>query len=533
MYDFLNAIPSDDLVELIEVELSDPDFQHSLIADRDVLYRALFSIYSYNILSEKSVRRLILNYCTDEEFNFFINSSLFSSKDISKGRLENILKINTLNWTYKSKLVKLFKRAFKINGEYLPKPNEGYAKFEVVPNCKRLDDLFDYQNEISESIKDFILGDKKSTIVQMPTGSGKTRTLLDSLVEISHHIDIKVVWLAHSEELLEQSIETLKKVWGQKGSKDLNISRLWGSMKFDEEHLDQDYLFSGYIKFSNLLEDQDSYEDILSSYNIFIVDEAHKSVANKFGQTLKKVVSNKHIKLIGLTATPGRSVIDNTENKKLVHLYKNIITSNILGEKPISFLQSRGILSNIIPLEYKHGVDIQLSDSDINQSVEKGDISSKVLKCLGENQTRNTLIVKYIKDEFIAGNKTIVFCCNVEHSKKLAVMLAQAGVIASSVDYRIKPNARKNIVDDFKNGKLQVLLNFGIFSTGLDVPDINTVFITRPTSSIVLYSQMIGRGLRGERVGGTENCRLINVKDNFLNYGDIDSVYNYFEKDWN
>jgi superfamily II DNA or RNA helicase len=96
----------------------------------------------------------------------------------------------------------------------------------------------------------------------------------------------------------------------------------------------------------------------------------------------------------------------------------------------------------------------------------------------------------------------------------------------------MRTGARRHIVHDFKMGNIKVLLNYGIFSTGLDVPKLDTVVISRPTSSVVLYSQMIGRGIRGNMVGGTEECRLIDIRDNFLNYGDVDSVYQYFKDDW-
>jgi len=528
MYDFLDTVSTIELRKVIKAELKDS----SKVDDscgRESIYRILFSIFGYNILSEKKIRRLMLRSLADDKFVEFIKFFDIDSDD----RLENIISLNLLKWQYKSKIVKIFKKFFAIPGEYLPQKKDKSSKIETFSSCESLDELFDYQFEISSKIKDFIDSDDKSTIVQMPTGSGKTRTALDSIVETCIHQKNKIVWLAHSEELLEQAIQTLKKIWGQKGDRDIKIGRLWGSISPDEEHLDSDFLFIGFMKFVGLKKDFDFFSEIKNNVNIFVVDEAHKSVSTSLGRIIEELLENSSSKIIGLTATPGRSFEDSFENRKLVGLYKRIITSDILGNNAISLLQSRGILSNLIPLEYKHGVDINLSENDVNFSIEKGDMSKKILKRLSENDDRNNLIVRYIKEEYEKQNKTLVFCCNVEHSRRIAIMLAQEGVVSSSVDYKIKPNARKSIVEDFRSGKLQVLLNFGIFSTGLDIPDIDTVFITRPTSSIVLYSQMIGRGLRGEKVGGTKECRLINVRDNFQNFGDIDEVYNYFENNWN
>ena len=89
---------------------------------------------------------------------------------------------------------------------------------------------------------------------------------------------------------------------------------------------------------------------------------------------------------------------------------------------------------------------------------------------------------------------------------------------------------RKNIIEKFVKGDLQVICNYELFSTGFDAPKIDTVFIARPTFSIVLYAQMIGRGLRGPEIGGSENCKIIDVKDNIRGFGNHDSVYTYFDE---
>ena len=87
-------------------------------------------------------------------------------------------------------------------------------------------------------------------------------------------------------------------------------------------------------------------------------------------------------------------------------------------------------------------------------------------------------------------------------------------------------------IDAFKRNRIQVLTNFGVLTTGFDAPNIDVVIIARPTTSIVLYSQMIGRGLRGAAVGGTESCEVIDIRDNFDAFGDLDEVYSHFEEYW-
>ena len=107
------------------------------------------------------------------------------------------------------------------------------------------------------------------------------------------------------------------------------------------------------------------------------------------------------------------------------------------------------------------------------------------------------------------------------------------GINASHVDGATSLNRRSGILNDFKNKNLQVLCNERLISTGFDAPKTDTIIIAKPTFSIVLYSQIIGRGLRGPEIGGTEYCKIIDVKDNIKGYSDLDEVYQYFDEYFN
>ena len=92
---------------------------------------------------------------------------------------------------------------------------------------------------------------------------------------------------------------------------------------------------------------------------------------------------------------------------------------------------------------------------------------------------------------------------------------------------------RFRAIESFKGGNCGVLVNFGILTTGFDAPNIGAVFITRPTNSIILYSQMLGRGLRGPKVGGMKKCIVYDVVDNIKGFGDQENIYEYFDGYWN
>jgi DNA repair protein RadD len=113
----------------------------------------------------------------------------------------------------------------------------------------------------------------------------------------------------------------------------------------------------------------------------------------------------------------------------------------------------------------------------------------------------------------------------------VCALLSYFGVKAAHVDGATGSQRRSAILQAFKSGDIQVICNFGILTTGFDAPQIDVVFISRPTTSIVLYSQMIGRGLRGPKLGGTAGCRLIDVRDNIEGFAGND-LYEYFEEYW-
>ena len=85
---------------------------------------------------------------------------------------------------------------------------------------------------------------------------------------------------------------------------------------------------------------------------------------------------------------------------------------------------------------------------------------------------------------------------------------------SASIDKNTTATSRRKYIENYKNGEIKVLFNYGVLTHGFDAPNTDIVIIARPTQSPILYSQMIGRGLRGPEVGGNEECILVDIKDN-------------------
>jgi len=98
------------------------------------------------------------------------------------------------------------------------------------------------------------------------------------------------------------------------------------------------------------------------------------------------------------------------------------------------------------------------------------------------------------------------------------VLLRRARRTAAVIIGETRRATRRHLIDEFRAGRVQVLCNYGVLTTGFDAPKVRAVVIARPTTSVVLYEQMIGRGMRGPLNGGTEMCTVIDLADNISRF---------------
>ncbi len=154
------------------------------------------------------------------------------------------------------------------------------------------------------------------------------------------------------------------------------------------------------------------------------------------------------------------------------------------------------------------------------------------LQSLGEDDIRNSEIIKRLHEACKAARQILVFAWSIKYSRFICALLVFLGFEAAHLDGDTPKGERSHVISAFKKREIQVLCNYGVLSTGFDAPKIDVVFIARPTSSIVLYSQMVGRGLRGPKIGGTAHCKVIDVIDNITNLPEANRIYDYFDEYW-
>ena len=142
---------------------------------------------------------------------------------------------------------------------------------------------------------------------------------------------------------------------------------------------------------------------------------------------------------------------------------------------------------------------------------------------------RNLCIIAQLKQLYEQDYSILVFACSLEHSKLLSECCILLDMKVASIDDSTSSHNRKKYIQDFRQKKIKIIVNYGVLSTGFDAPKTNAIFITRPTTSPVLYSQMLGRGLRGPKVEGSETCLLVDIQDNLAGLPDEKVCFTLFE----
>lgn len=412
---------------------------------------------------------------------------------------------------------------------------------EPLSNCEYR--LHDFQERIRRKVINMMFSEeKKKFLIHMPTGSGKTRTATEIIIDFIRFSSsssllnerMKIIWVAQSSELCEQAFRTVQELYNLKGTADISFGNYYGSNELDESIKNNPAIIFTSIQKLLINYKNPLWEFIRNDNYLVVVDEAHRSIASEWVKALDFFVENKSVNLIGLTATPGSGSSDELNTNNLSNYYNNnkisLLDENYSEiEKPISYL-----------VQHKFLAEIERNDIESKTVILEGASTDRHGKIIFENKTlnqlstsakRNHTIISIIKKHVEKNHKILVFTCGTAHNLILKSTLNANGINSDLID--ANTSNRGSIIENFKNGELNVLLNYGVLTTGFDAPKTNVCIIARPVESIVMYSQMVGRILRGPRNGkGNNRNTLYTIKDN-LNHGDYDELFNSFNNFWN
>ncbi len=560
----LRGYLGEDMVDLLVEWMPNGD----ALLTKQKMISMINSLYGTSILRNKQFRKDLLQSMKESDIFEIRDKYLSGNERNQKDPLKVIEIIANKSWNKNVLTVHLLK-LWNVPETVLDKEKDTTViENEILAPDDQFYELLDYQYYIKQRVLNNLNSDHllERMLVHMPTGTGKTKTTMHIITNYINFTIKKqgiVIWIAHTTELLQQAYDTFESVWKHLGDGKINAYKLWGTKTI--ENINQPLngiVFCGLSKLMSIADSKpELYERLKKDCRLIVFDEAHKAAARQTQKVIEDLMrmpeGYENRALIGLTATPGRTTEDSYDNNLLTNMFGNkliYIDSNILNQinlgrlkalntvaetNIIKYFQERRILAKMKPqkLTYK----MEFSEKDIktlsgalrDMGFDDKEYTDEQLKVLARNKERNLAIMSQLRQLYLDKKPTIVFACSVDHAKMLAAMLTLEGIPNSLVLGNMEPMDRKHAIDLFKDRKsgVDIIINYEVLTTGFDSKNIKCVFITRPTKSIVLYSQMLGRGLRGPMMGGNEECDLIDIDDNLQAF-DNETAFSYFNDYW-
>lgn len=395
--------------------------------------------------------------------------------------------------------------------------------------------LHGFQRIVVDNVKELIRSREDQGegrgMISMPTGSGKTRVAVQAIVEAIRESRLRgnILWVADRDELCEQAVEAWTQVWSSEGieATQLRISRMWGGQPNPLPTEDIHVVIASVQTIYYRIADRRATLEFLTDLKLLVFDEAHRSIAHSHTTVMKELGLDRRRRsdepiLIGLTATPYRGH-NQQETERLVNRYgKNRLDAGAFSsddpEKVVQELQTMNVLAKADHATIEGG-EFRLSHEELQES-EKTPywLPRSVENRIAGDSDRTRRIVQAYLDRTDHGWPTLIYATSVEHSQVIAALLVTRGVEARAVSASTDTRTRRRTVEEFRNGEIKVLVNYGIFREGFDAPKTRAVIIARPVYSPNLYFQMIGRGLRGVKNGGNDRCLILDVDDNVVNF---------------
>ncbi len=327
--------------------------------------------------------------------------------------------------------------------------------------------LRDYQKNIKQRVFD-AWRNHASVMVQMPTGTGKTHLLASIIYDLlSAEQDLCVWIIAHRRELVEQIEDTVAR---------------YGIRKED-----------GRVRAMSIQWLSRHWDDIHNTPALIVIDEAHHALAESYKELWTRY---PHAKKLGMTATPCR-----LNRRGFTDLFDTLVMSDSIAD----FI-SKGWLSVFDYASIKPDSDDQKLIDNLSKRSWNGDFQIKEMDTILNKRPTIEKLYESVR-HYADGKKGVVYAISIGHARNIASYYSGHGMNAVAIDSKTPALQRKQFVEDFKQGRIQVLVNVDVFSEGFDCPDIEFVQMARPTLSLAQYLQQVGRGLRKSK--GKEYCMLI------------------------
>lgn len=361
----------------------------------------------------------------------------------------------------------------------------------------------DYQQDAVDAIDKYFIAQRGSNpLVVAPTASGKS-IMIGMYLErqLKAWPQCRFMMLTHQQELIEQNYEKLVSLWPEV---DAGIYSA-GVGRKDKGNA---------ILFAGIQSCYDKAEE-LGAFDVILVDEAHlipkkgNGMYRRFIQDM--TMKNPLLKIVGFTATPYRL------DGGLLYTGKDRLFDGICFDIPVKMMLERGYITPLITPDQPLATQISLTDVPIRG----GDYVQYKL----EEQVNEPELIRNAVREIVYHGQSrkswIVFAAGIDHAKNICDEIRSHGITCEYITGKTGKTERKQMLNLFKAGAIQCLVNVGVLTTGFDAPNIDLVAMLRPTNSTSLYIQMLGRGVR--LADGKDNCLVLDFAGNILEHGPFDS----------
>lgn len=348
-----------------------------------------------------------------------------------------------------------------------------------------------YQQEAVDKTLHHFRKSRQPAVIVLPTGAGKSLVI----AELARVARGRVLALAHVKELVEQNHHKYVSFDLEAGIYSAGLNRKESEQK---------------VIFGSIQSVANAPESFFENFTIVIIDECHRvndEGGTQYSEVIKKLADkNRGLCVLGLTATPYRLgmgwIYEYGHNGELKSSEEKFF-KHCIFELPLEFMIKQGYLTQPVK------VNLPVTSYDFSSLTESGKMYTlrEVEELLKEQKRLTPLIVENIVHiaESYQRQGVMIFSSTVKHAQEILSYLPENDAKIILGDTQVE--TRDQIIDDFKKKKFKYLVNVSVLTTGFDAPHVDIIAILRPTESVSLYQQIIGRGLRLHK--GKKDCIIL------------------------
>ncbi|MGO2235476.1 MAG: DEAD/DEAH box helicase [Marinomonas sp.] len=360
--------------------------------------------------------------------------------------------------------------------------------------------LRDYQIQAVEASLDHFRSSNDPAVIVLPTGAGKSLVI----AELSRLAKGRVVCLAHVKELVEQNHAKFLATGSSAGIFSAGLSQKTSTEK---------------TTFASIQSLSASLADFNEPVSLIIIDECHRVGMEESGQYNKTIehfrALNPKVKILGLTATPyrlGSGWIYQNHYHGYTRTCTNSLFKKCIFELPLQHMVKKGYLTP--PIHYDAAIahyDFSLLTESLDGEQNTDDIA------LNELIHKHPRVTKAVTEQILQLSQdrqgVMIFAATIDHAKEIASYLPADKT--ALITGKTKLKQRDSLIAAFKAKEVKYLVNVSVLTTGFDAPHVDVIAILRPTQSISLFQQIVGRGLRLSP--GKKDCLVLDYTNNGYN----------------